>query len=68
MIDLALIDGSLRVTDDQAAQLARDLAKHEGIFGGVLAGANAAAALELLKQPAKEEPLPLWSAIRGSNI
>lgn len=49
MIDSALIDGSLQVTDDQAIQLARDLAKYEGIFGGFSAGANAAAALELLK-------------------
>jgi cysteine synthase A len=49
MIDSALIDGSLQVTDDKAIQVARDLAKYEGIFGGFSAGANAAAALELLK-------------------
>lgn len=53
MIDSSLIDGSLQVTDDQAIQVARDLAKYEGIFGGFSAGANAAAALELLKTTQK---------------
>jgi cysteine synthase A len=43
------IDGYLEVTDEQAIQAARDLAKFEGIFGGFSAGANVAAAVELLK-------------------
>lgn len=44
-----LIDGYIQVNDSQAIQVARDLAKYEGIFGGFSAGANAAAAIELLR-------------------
>ena len=44
-----LIDGYLKVTDEQAIQTARRLAKEEGIFAGFSSGANVAAALELLK-------------------
>ena len=43
-----LVDGFLEVTDDQAIQAARDLAKLEGIYGGFSAGANLAAAIDLL--------------------
>jgi cysteine synthase A len=45
----SLIDGYLQITDEQAINVARDLAKDEGIFAGFSAGANASAALELLK-------------------
>jgi cysteine synthase A len=45
----ALIDGYLEVTDERAIQVARDLAKFEGVFGGFSGGANMAAAVELLK-------------------
>lgn len=44
-----LIDGYIQVTDEEAIQVARDLAKLEGIFGGFSAGANVSAALGLLK-------------------
>jgi cysteine synthase A len=43
------IDGYLQVSDDQAIQMARNLAKEEGIFAGFSSGANAAAALNLLE-------------------
>jgi cysteine synthase A len=43
------IDGYLQVTDDEAMEVARRLAKEEGIFGGFSSGANVAAALHLLK-------------------
>jgi cysteine synthase len=46
-----LIDGYLQVTDEQAIQCARDLARFEGIFAGFSAGANVAGALELLQRP-----------------
>jgi cysteine synthase A len=46
----SLIDGYLQITDEQAISIARDLAKYEGIFAGFSAGANCAAALELLKR------------------
>lgn len=44
-----LIDGYLQVTDDEAVQIARRLAKEEGIFAGYSSGANVAAALQLLQ-------------------
>lgn len=48
-MDKEMIDGFLEVTDEQAIQAARDLAKLEGIYGGFSAGANLAAAIDLLK-------------------
>lgn len=44
-----LVDGYIQVSDDAAVQVTRDLAKTEGIFAGFSAGANVAAALELLR-------------------
>jgi cysteine synthase A len=49
LLDCALIDGYLKVTDQQAIAMARRLAKEEGIFAGFSSGANVAAATELLK-------------------
>ncbi|WP_372680211.1 PLP-dependent cysteine synthase family protein [Desulfosarcina sp.] len=43
------IDGYLKVTDSQAVELARRLAREEGIFAGFSSGANVAAALHLLQ-------------------
>ena len=43
------IDGYLQVSDDEAIQVARRLAREEGIFAGFSAGANVAAALQLLE-------------------
>jgi cysteine synthase A len=43
------IDGYLKVTDDQAVDVARRLAREEGIFAGFSSGANLAAALHLLQ-------------------
>lgn len=42
------IDGFLSVTDTEATATTRRLAREEGIFGGFTAGANVAAALQLL--------------------
>ena len=42
------VDGYLKVTGGEARDTARALAKTEGIFGGFSAGANVAAALQLL--------------------
>ena len=50
-LDTSLIDGYLQVSGEQAADVTRDLARLEGIFGGFSAGANVAAALELLQGP-----------------
>ena len=49
MLNPEHIDGYLKVTDEQAIEMARRLAKEEGIFAGFSSGANVAAALELLK-------------------
>ena len=46
-----LVDGYLRVSDDEAIRAARRLAKEEGIFAGFSSGANLAAALQLLQGP-----------------
>jgi len=47
------IDGYLAVSGDEARETARELARREGIFGGYSSGANVAAALELLRGPAR---------------
>jgi cysteine synthase A len=43
------IDGYLQVTDEAALDMARRLAKEEGVFAGFSSGANVAAALQLLQ-------------------
>ena len=45
----AAIDGYLTVSDEEAVDAARRLAREEGIFAGFSSGANVAAALKLLK-------------------
>ncbi|WP_204112351.1 PLP-dependent cysteine synthase family protein [Shimia biformata] len=47
------VDGYLTIEGDSARQTARELARVEGIFAGFSAGANVAAALELLSGPEK---------------
>ena len=47
--DPAFADGYLQVSDAEAIQAARVLAKKEGIFAGFSSGANVAAAIKLLK-------------------
>jgi cysteine synthase A len=55
LVNEAHIDGYVQVTDEEAMDIARRLAKEEGIFAGFSAGANVAAALQLLqtKHPGK---------------
>jgi cysteine synthase A len=48
-VDKADIDGFMQISDEEAILVARRLAREEGIFGGFSSGANAAAALALLK-------------------
>lgn len=47
------IDGCLQVTDEEAMDVARRLAREEGIFAGFSSGANVAAAMQLLKTTCK---------------
>ena len=42
-------DGYIQVTDEEAIQACRELAKREGIFAGFSSGANVAAAQQLLR-------------------
>lgn len=48
MINESNVDGYLKVSDEEAIQMARRLAKVEGIFAGFSSGANVAAAMKLL--------------------
>ncbi|NLK19724.1 MAG: cysteine synthase family protein [Synergistaceae bacterium] len=48
-INPELVEGYLTVSDDEAAEGARALARHEGIFAGFSSGANLQAAVSLLK-------------------
>ncbi len=49
LISQDLINGYLQVTDQEAMNVARRLAKEEGIFAGFSSGANVAAALQLMR-------------------
>jgi cysteine synthase A len=49
LLDDALVDGRITVTDDEAIAATRDLATREGVFAGISTGACAHAALELLR-------------------
>ena len=49
LIDKDQIDGYLQVTDEEAMETARRLAREEGIFTGFSSGANVFAAMQLLK-------------------
>ena len=60
MADLPMIkpdhvDGYRSVPDDRAVQMARRLAREEGIFAGFSAGANVAAAMDLLQETFKDK-------------
>ena len=49
LINKDLIDGYLQVTDEEAMEATRRLAKEEGIFAGFSSGTNVAAAIQLLE-------------------
>lgn len=51
VLDQQLIDQVMVVEDDQAMDMARQLAKKEGILCGISSGANVWAALELARNP-----------------
>lgn len=53
LIDRNLISGCIQVTDGEATEMARSLARLEGIFAGFSSGANVVAALKLLACPEK---------------
>ncbi len=55
VMDISLADGILAVEDEEAAAMTRRLARKEGLFLGVSAGANVAASLRLAADPAYED-------------
>ncbi len=52
VLDLALVDRIEQVSNDEAIEMARRLAKQEGILSGISCGAAVTAAVRLAKEPA----------------
>jgi cysteine synthase A len=50
VLNTKIIDEIVTVTNDQAFEVARDLARHEGILCGISSGAAVSAALEIAKR------------------
>ncbi|MDO9509247.1 MAG: cysteine synthase family protein [Thermovirgaceae bacterium] len=59
LVDRSLIDGFIQVSDEEAIETARDLAKTEGVFAGFSSGANVRAALKLLQGPERGKNIVL---------
>jgi len=57
VLDLDIIDEIYRVKSEDAFEMTRRLARHEGIFGGISAGANVAAALDIASRKENENKL-----------
>ena len=54
VLDQGLIDEVITVTDDDAMEIGRRLAREEGLLSGVSSGAAMAAALQLAQRPELE--------------
>ncbi len=54
VLDLSLVDRVETVSDDEAIEMARRLAREEGILSGISCGAAVHAAVKLAKDPAHE--------------
>lgn len=49
-LDLSLVDGVVKITDEEAFETCRLLAKTEGVLAGISSGANLCASIKLAKQ------------------
>jgi len=65
LINNDLVDGYLKVTDEEAMDFARRLAREEGIFSGFSSGANVAVAVQLLKTTCKGKTIAVLLADSG---
>jgi len=65
MIKPGHVDGYLKVSDEDAVNTARMLAKKEGIFAGFSSGANVAAALNLLNNGLKGKTIAVLMCDSG---
>lgn len=59
LLDTDMVNEYLQVTDEQAIECARLLAREEGIFGGFSAGANLAGALEVIDKREKGKTIAM---------
>lgn len=59
LIDKNLIDEIVKITDEEATETTRDLARLEGIFAGFSSGANIRAAVKLLQTSEKGKNIVL---------
>ena len=50
-LETDLVDGIIQMDNEAAIGMSRRLAKEEGLFVGISAGANVAAAIEVAKRP-----------------
>ena len=53
-LDLAMVDRMEQVTDDESIEMARRLAREEGILSGISCGAAVVAAVRVAKEPTSE--------------
>jgi len=59
LVDRTLIDGFIQVSDEEAIETARTLARVEGVFAGFSSGANVCAAIKLLQGPERGKNIVL---------
>jgi len=57
VLEVSLVDEVVQVTDGEAAEMARRLAREEGILGGISSGAATRAALRVAARPESEGKL-----------